>query len=80
MLTKPWNPYAYRHLGLTEKSQILKESMLRSYAGWSNNSNMPNVYIHYFGNESSRSLLEYYGVETISSRKNDSISMSFYQM
>jgi hypothetical protein len=63
MLTKPWNPYVYRHSGLTEKSQILKESMLRSYAGWSNNSNMPNVYIHYFGNESSRSLLEYYGVE-----------------
>jgi hypothetical protein len=32
MLTKPWNPYVYRHSGLTEKSQILKESILRSYA------------------------------------------------
>jgi hypothetical protein len=73
MLTKPWNPYIYRHSGLTEKSQILKESMLRSYAGWSNNSNMPNVYIHYFGNESSRSLLEYYGVENYQQEEIDAL-------
>lgn len=63
--TKPWNPYVYRHSGLTEKSQILKESMLRSYAGWSNSSNMPN------GNESSRSLLEYYGVENYQQEQID---------
>jgi ribosomal protein L37AE/L43A len=36
---------------------------LRDHAGWSTNSRMPNVYIHYFGNESSKSLLEAYGIE-----------------
>jgi hypothetical protein len=63
MLTKPWNPYIFRHSALTEKSRILKESPLRDHAGWSNTSQMPQVYIHYFGNESSNSLLEAYGVK-----------------
>jgi integrase len=63
MLTKPWNPYIFRHSALTEKSQILKESTLRDHAGWSNTSQMPQVYIHYYGNESSKSLLEAYGIE-----------------
>jgi hypothetical protein len=34
---------------------------------------MPNVYIHYFGNESSRSLLEYYGVENYQQEKIDAL-------
>jgi integrase len=64
MLTKPWNPYIQRHSALTAKSQILKESTLRDHAGWSMTSKMPNVYLHYFGNESSKSLLEAYGIES----------------
>jgi hypothetical protein len=48
---------------LTAKSQILKESILRDHAGWTLNSKMPNIYIHYFGNESAKSLLEAYGIE-----------------
>ncbi|HYZ58791.1 MAG TPA: site-specific integrase [Nitrososphaeraceae archaeon] len=63
MLMKPWNPYVFRHSALTEKSQILKESTLRDHAGWSNTSQMPNIYIHYFGNESSNSLLEVHGIK-----------------
>jgi site-specific recombinase XerD len=63
MLTKPWNPYIIRHSALTAKSKILKESTLRDHAGWSMTSRMPSVYIHYLGNESSRSLLEAYGIE-----------------
>lgn len=63
LLTKPWNPYILRHSALTAKSQILKESILRDHAGWTLNSKMPNIYIHYFGNESSKSLLEAYGIE-----------------
>lgn len=63
MLMKPWNLYIFRHSALTEKSQILKESTLRDHAGWTYTSKMPQVYIHYFGNESSNSLLEAYGVK-----------------
>jgi integrase len=66
LLTKPWNPYVFRHSALTAKSQILKESTLRDHAGWTLNSKMPNIYIHYFGNESSKSLLQAYGIENYS--------------
>jgi predicted amidophosphoribosyltransferase len=37
---------------------------LNQHAGWSINSNMAQKYIHYFGNESSESLLEAYGIVT----------------
>lgn len=63
LLTKPWNPYIIRHSALSAKSQILKESTLRDHAGWSTSSKMPSIYIHYFGNESAKSLLEAYGIE-----------------
>jgi integrase len=61
MLTKPWNLYVFRHSALTDKSQVLKEHILRDHAGWSMSSKMPQVYIHYFGNESSKSILEIKG-------------------
>jgi integrase/recombinase XerD len=64
LLKKPWNPYIRRHSALTEKSLILKENTLRQYAGWSIRSNMPQKYLHYFGNESSESILQAYGIVT----------------
>jgi predicted nucleic acid-binding Zn ribbon protein len=63
MLTKPFSLYVFRHRALTEKSQILKEINLRNHAGWTMTSKMPMVYLHYFGNESSKSLLEAHGIE-----------------
>jgi integrase/recombinase XerD len=62
LLKKPWNPYIRRHSALTEKSMILKESVPRQHAGWAPGSNMHLKYLHYFGNESSGSLLEAYGL------------------
>jgi integrase/recombinase XerD len=41
---------------------ILKEHVLRQHAGWSGRSQMHLKYLHYFGNESSESLLEAYGI------------------
>jgi integrase/recombinase XerD len=63
LLKKPWNPYIRRHSALTDKSKFLKESILKSHAGWSSLSNMPEIYLHYFGNESSESILEAYGLK-----------------
>ncbi|MFL6399192.1 MAG: hypothetical protein ACJ72J_06380 [Nitrososphaeraceae archaeon] len=74
LLAKPWNPYVRRHSGLTEKAGMLKEVGLRQYAGWSTKSDMPQKYIHYFGNESSESLLEAYGIVTKSSGSVDLLS------
>jgi hypothetical protein len=62
LLKKPWNPYIRRHSALTEKSMLLKENVLRQHAGWTPGSNMHLKYLHYFGNESSESLLEAYGL------------------
>lgn len=70
LLTKPWNPYVRRHSALTEKSTILKEHILRQHAGWSGRSQMHLKYLHYFGNESSESLLEVYGIVNPDERKD----------
>ena len=61
LLKKPWNPYIFRHSALTAKSKILTESVLRQHAGWQPGSNMHLKYVHYFGNESTESILEAYG-------------------
>jgi hypothetical protein len=76
LLTKPWTPYIQRHSALTTKSLILKEHALRDYAGWSISSKMPQVYIHYFGNESSKSLLEAYGIEDYNKKEQTNILKS----
>jgi integrase/recombinase XerD len=64
LLKKPWNPYIQRHNSMTEKAKILKESLLNIHAGWTPNSKMPQTYLHYFGNESSETLLEAAGIIT----------------
>src|SRR6266487_2463437 len=64
LLLKPFNQYVRRHSALTEKSTKLKLHTLNQHAGWTTNSNMAQTYLHYFGNESSDSLLEAYGVVT----------------
>ncbi len=56
-LTKPWNLYVFRHSALTEKSQILSESVLKDHAGWTMSGKMTQVYIHLSG-ESSKILLQ----------------------
>jgi hypothetical protein len=72
-LQKPWNPYIRRHSALTEKSKLLKEHVLRQHAGWTGTSQMPQKYLHYFGNESSESLLEAYGIVTRDNRLSDTL-------
>jgi hypothetical protein len=62
LLKKPWNLYIRRHSALTQKSAILKEHILRQHAGWSPRSQMHLKYLHYYGNESSTSLLQEYGI------------------
>jgi integrase/recombinase XerD len=73
LLKKPWNPYIRRHSALTEKSSFLKEHILRQHAGWSPRSQMHLKYLHYFGNESSDSILEAYGIITKDKTHSDSL-------
>lgn len=73
MLSEPWNLYVFRHSAITEKSQILKEHALRDLARWTMSSKLPHVYIHYFGNESSKSLLELKGIISKENRDTQNI-------
>ena len=73
LLKKPWNPYIRRHSALTEKSTILKEHVLRQHAGWTSRSQMHFKYLHYFGNESSDSILEAYGIITKDKVQSDTL-------
>ncbi|NAL78177.1 hypothetical protein [Nitrososphaera sp. AFS] len=73
LLKKPWNPYIRRHSALTEKSLRLREHVLRQHAGWSGGSQMHLKYIHYFGNESSESILEEYGIVSKDKRLSDTL-------
>lgn len=63
LLTKPWNLYVLRHSALTKKSQFLTEANLRSHAGWTASSKMPQVYVHLNG-EHNNAILERYGIVT----------------
>jgi integrase len=71
LLLKPFNPYIRRHSALTEKSTKLKLHTLNQHAGWTTGSAMAQKYLHYFGSESSDSLLEAYGIVT-----NDNIPIN----
>jgi integrase len=73
LLKKPWNPYIRRHSALTEKSAILKYHLLTQYAGWKVGSQMPQKYLHYFGNESSESILQAYGIITNENQSIDKL-------
>jgi integrase/recombinase XerD len=70
LIRKPFNPYILRHSTLTQKAKILKEHVLRQHAGWTIDSKMPQVYIHWFGNESCDTLLELYGVKKNAEESN----------
>jgi integrase len=74
LLAKPFSLYIRRHSALTEKSTKLKSSTLNQHAGWTANSGMAQKYIHYFGNESSESLLEAYGIVTKSNIPMDTLN------
>jgi integrase/recombinase XerD len=72
LLRKPWNPYIRRHTALTEKSLNPKIAhILNQHAGWSQNSAMAQKYLHYFGNESSESILEEYGIVSTDKKQSE---------
>lgn len=71
LLRKPWNLYIRRHSSLTQKGKFLKEHILRQHAGWSPCSQMHLKYLHYFGNESSESILQEYGILSKEKQQTD---------
>lgn len=58
-ITKKVHPHLLRHsrLDFLAKVENFNERDLRIFAGWSNNSDMPNVYLHYGENELDKKIL-----------------------
>jgi integrase/recombinase XerD len=78
LLKKRWNPYNFRHSGLTSLSKEpgMNEPKLRQWAGWTPRSNMPSVYIHYFGDEAGQTVLKNRGfVEGGEQQKQQSLAL-----
>ena len=65
MIENPWNLYVQRHSSLTyiAKYHNLGDPNFREHAGWTPNSPRPEVYLHYFGNETADILLEKKGIK-----------------
>ena len=55
LLDKPWNPYIHRHSVLTMKAQDIKGTYTTPVCRMVYQFNMPQKYLHYFGNEASES-------------------------
>ena len=68
-------PLCFKTLTLTKKSQFLTEANLRSHAGWTASSKMPQVYIHLSG-ESNNAILEKHGVITKEIKERENILKS----
>jgi integrase/recombinase XerD len=62
LLQKPWNPYVLRHTTATEYSGRLTTPDANQWFGWSENSNTPSFYRHYYGDEAGKRLLESLGL------------------
>jgi hypothetical protein len=73
LLNKPWNPYIRRHTALTEKAMQLPGAAFNQHGGWSVTSKMPRRYIHFFGGESSRAVLEAEGILKKKGEKEDKL-------
>ena len=64
-------------LHLQRKARFLLKALLRDHAGWTMTSKMPTVYLHYFGTESAKKLLEAKGIIKYgSNNKNVNILLS----
>ena len=72
MFDNPWNLYVQRHSSLTyiAKYHNIGDPNFREHAGWTPNSPRPEVYLHYFGNETADILLEKKGI-MINENKGD---------
>ena len=60
--TKKWHPYIMRHSSLSRLAPDISDYQLRRHAGWSNHSNMVEVYTHSRDGESAEDILLCYGV------------------
>ncbi len=74
-ITKKINLKLFRHTEATEAAKFMTESQLRMRHGWSNNSRMPDRYVHIVNSDVDEALFEHYGIKK--SKKTDKKSPQF---
>jgi len=62
-ITKKINLKLFRHTEATEAAKFMTESQLRIRHGWSNNSRMPDRYVHIVNSDVDEALFEHYGIK-----------------
>ncbi len=62
-ITKKINLKLFRHTEATEAAKFMTESQLRKRHGWSNNSRMPDRYVHIVNSDVDEALFEHYGIK-----------------
>ncbi len=56
-------PYTFRHSRATHLAVDMSEAAMKQYFGWTQDSDMPRVYIHLSGRDIDSEILDYYGIE-----------------
>ena len=63
-IQKPIHPHSFRHARATYLARFLSDSQMKTYFGWSANSNMCAVYVHLSGRDNDEAVLRSAGIET----------------
>ena len=58
------NPHSFRHARASFMANVLTESQMQQYFGWTQGSKMTRIYVHLSGKELDSTLLHMHGIET----------------
>lgn len=62
-IDKRVNPYLLRHTRATHLANTLTEMQMREFFGWTENSEMPSIYVHLSGRDIDGAILKHYGLQ-----------------
>lgn len=66
-------PHLFRHSRATLLANVMSDSALKNYLGWTPGSNMARVYIHMSGKETDNSILELNGIKVDKEKKESKL-------
>lgn len=74
LIKKSVNPHSYRHARATFLAKHLKEAQLNKYFGWTQGSDIPQVYVHLSGRDIDDAILEMRGLKTVEKKIEDTLA------
>lgn len=70
-------PHLFRHTRATHLATELTEAAMKEYFGWTQNSDMPQTYIHLSGRDIDREIMQMYGLEEEKKREEKQCSRCY---